>query len=396
MKSPVIPTVGLLIETSRGYGRGILRGVIRWRQLHGPCRLIVSPGHFSKQPPKIDTKQCSGLIVRITSPEMCRVIKRLGLPTVITDPTFISLAKPCESLRASKIATDHSAIVRMACDYLLQNNFQHLAFCGIPEGWWSKNREDAFAQYLNGRSIVPHIYPCLYRPPQEHLLERDSRHLAKWLHHLPKPVAILACNDNRGRHLLQVCNVEGIDVPKSVSVLGIDDDDLECELTQPTLSSIALNTFQAGYEAMKILMATIADPGTPPKTIPNLPVHITERHSVDIATSDDKLVARALQYIRQNFLLSIQVTDVAKFVGCSRRSLERHFASQSKKTVLQEIQMMKLERAKQLLIHTEDSVIKIAMASGFEYLQPMLQLFREQLHCTPSEFRKTNKGLTSQ
>jgi LacI family transcriptional regulator len=325
---------------------------------------------------------------------MCRDIKRLRLPTVITDPTFMSIANSCKTLRASRIATDHEAIVRMACDYLLQNNFQHLAFCGIPGGWWSKNREDVFVQYLNEQSVVPHVYPCSYRPPKEHLWERDSPHLAKWLHHLPKPIAILACNDNRGRHLLQVCNAEGIDVPGSVSVLGIDDDDLECELTQPTLSSIALNVTQVGYEAMRILMATIADSNTPSQMIHNLPTHITERHSVNVATSGDELVSKALQYIRQNFLLSIQVADVVRFVGGTRRSLERRFACQLNKTILQQIQAMKLERAKQLLVHTEDSVNKVAMASGFDYLQPMLQLFREQLQCTPKEYRETNKLLT--
>jgi len=97
-----------------------------------------------------------------------------------------------------------------------------------------------------------------------------------------------------------------------------------------------------------------------------------------------------LQYIRQNFLLSIQVADVVRFVGGSRRSLERRFAQQLNKTVLQEIQALKLGRAKQLLTHTEDSVNKIAMASGFDYLQPMLQLFREQLQCTPKEYREKN------
>jgi LacI family transcriptional regulator len=289
------------------------------------------------------------------------------------------------------ISADHEAIVRMACDYFLQNNFQHLAFCGISRGGWSKSREDAFVQYLGEQSVVPHVYPRHSCLPKEHLREQESHLLAKWLHRLPKPVAILACNDERGQHLLKVCNAEGIKVPESVSVLGIDNDDFVCELTLPPLSSIALNVSQSGYEAMKILMATIADPDTPPQTIYNFPVHITERHSVNVSTSNDELVAKALQYIRQNFLLPIQVADVARFVGCSRRSLERHFALQSKKTIVQHIQAMRLERAKQLLVHTEDSVNKVTMASGFEYFQPMLQLFREQLQCTPKEYREKHK-----
>ena len=391
MNSPTIPTVVLLLETSRGYGRGLLRGVIRWRQLYGPCHLVVSPGHFSSKLPKIDAKKCSGLIATITSGEMCRVIKRLGLPTVITEPTFASIANPCKTLHSSMVMTDHEAIIHMACDCFLQNNFTHLAFCGIPDGWWSKKREDVFVQYLNDKSIKPHVYPCNYRPPKEHLWERDSRHLAKWLHSLPKPVAILACNDDRGRHLIQVCNTEGIDVPKSVSVLGIDNDDLECELTQPPLSSITLNTSQAGFESMQLLMETIANPQMPTKTIFNLPYHIMERHSINMEISSDEIVSKALQYIRQNFFLQIQVAHVVDFVGVSHRSLERRFSLQLNKTIMQEIQAMKLERAKQLLIHTSDSVTKVAMASGFDYLQPMLKLFREQLQCTPMEYRKANQ-----
>ena len=82
---------------------------------------------------------------------------------------------------------------------------------------------------------------------------RYAGELAEWLHGLPKPLALLACNDMRGQQVVTVCEQSGIAVPDEVAVLGIDNDDVQCELCNPPLSSIDPNIEQISYEAAALL-----------------------------------------------------------------------------------------------------------------------------------------------
>jgi LacI family transcriptional regulator len=43
MKS--LPRVALLIESSRTYGRGVLRGIAKYAHIHGPWSIIPHSGH---------------------------------------------------------------------------------------------------------------------------------------------------------------------------------------------------------------------------------------------------------------------------------------------------------------------------------------------------------------
>jgi len=46
----------------------------------------------------------------------------------------------------------------------------------------------------------------------------------------------------RGQQILAPCAEAGIAVPDEVAVLGVDNDDVQCELSTPPLSSIEPNT----------------------------------------------------------------------------------------------------------------------------------------------------------
>ncbi len=122
-----------------------------------------------------------------------------------------------------------------------------------------------------------------------------------------------------------------------------------------------------------------------------VPLHLTERQSSSPDVTDDLHLSLALKYIRDNFLNPIQVNDVVRFVGISRRSLERRFNEQIHRTIAEEIEKRRLERAKHLLLNSSDPVVKISILSGFENLQPMLRLFQEEWGMTPTEFRNRHR-----
>ena len=73
--------------------------------------------------------------------------------------------------------------------------------------------------------------------------------MAAWLQSLKLPVGIMACDDPRAHHFLEACRRLGLQVPEDVAILGVDNDELMCELCQPPLSSIETGIREVGYEA---------------------------------------------------------------------------------------------------------------------------------------------------
>ena len=58
-----VPQVALLLETSTEYGRGLLRGILRFSRLHGPWSLCVAPGHFDQALPKARSWKGNGILI---------------------------------------------------------------------------------------------------------------------------------------------------------------------------------------------------------------------------------------------------------------------------------------------------------------------------------------------
>ena len=63
---------------------------------------------------------------------------------------------------------------------------------------------------------------------------------ARWLQSLPKPLGLMAANDERARQCAEACKVAGISVPSEVGIVGVDNDDVICGLSNPQLSSVAI------------------------------------------------------------------------------------------------------------------------------------------------------------
>jgi len=83
--------------------------------------------------------------------------------------------------------------------------------------------------------------------------DKEQVIIADWLMLLPKPIAVMAGNDDRSQDILAACKIADVNVPSEVAILGVDNDELICGLSYPQLSSIALSTQRAGYEAAQVL-----------------------------------------------------------------------------------------------------------------------------------------------
>jgi LacI family transcriptional regulator len=217
------------------------------------------------------------------------------------------------------------------------------------------------------------------------------KELAAWLKSLNKPVGLMACYDVRARHVLMTCRRLGLLVPEDVAIIGVDNDELMCELTNPPLSSVEQGSRRIGFEAAALLDRLMAGQKSPQKRFTVEPEGIVARQSSDILAIKDVEVAAALQFIRHHACKGIQVPDVVWTVAISRSAIESRFKAVTGRTIHAEIQRVQIERARQLVTATNLSLKQVAVEAGFRYLQHMTTLFRFHLGQTPGEYRKRSR-----
>jgi LacI family transcriptional regulator len=251
---------------------------------------------------------------------------------------------------------------------------------------WSTRRERAFAARLSQAGFTPHVYRQPKRRQDRHW-EREQAILAEWMRKLPKPVGLFACNDDRGREVLEACRMAELRVPEDVAVLGVDDDEVFCALADPPLSSVALNAETAGYRAAELLDGLMQGRIKKPRRILVEALCVVKRRSTDIVAVEDQDVAAALQFIHREQGRGISVEDVVDEVAVSRRNLEKRFRETIGRTILEEIQIARLERAKRLLLDTTYPISKVADISGFGSTGYFIQFFQSRVGKTPRKFR---------
>ena len=207
------PRIALLIETSRGYGRELLRGVVRYARLHGPWGFYVTPGDFLQAVPRMKSWGGTGIIARVETPAVARAILASGLPTIALGLSDEQLRPESPLSRLSEVVSDSHGAGRMAAEHLLERGFRHYAYVGSRGRVWSGRRLDGFRSRLRETGFEPHVYaqPRPRRAAAD--WEREQPALAAWLAGLPRPAGVMACNDDRGREVLVACLHAGLKVP---------------------------------------------------------------------------------------------------------------------------------------------------------------------------------------
>lgn len=375
-----IPKVVLLIETSREYGRQLLRGIAKYSRLHGPWTFYREPGGLSEDRPPLDKREVDGIIVRGESltPQEAR---RMGVPVI-----FVPRAR--ENIPGfSCIVVDSVAVGRMGAEHLLERGFRHFGFCGFSDMQWPVRRRRAFVERIHEAGYRTQVYET----PESLSISSWAHELdaiTDWLKSLPKPAGIMACHDYRGQHLLECCKVAGLQIPEEVAVIGALNDDIICDLCDPPLSSIAFNIEKAGYEAAALLDRLMRGEKVGKRNIVIQPTHVVVRQSTDILAIEDKAAAAAIHFIRQNAREPIQVGDVVAAVGLSRRALEQRFRKAVGRSILSEIRRLRAEQVAQLLLETDMSVSQIAASLGFSSEKHIARPFRQEKGMSPLVYRK--------
>ena len=383
--------VALFFETSAINDRKLMRGIAKYSRLHGPWLFYnkrhpfyMTQGHSIWQQkvfPELKSWAPDGIIAHVNL-RKAKELLSLRVPTILS-----ALVKP-EHLGSNYFADNNEAIAVMAAEYLLGLGFKNFAYCGYHHQFWSNERCESFVSKIAQAGFKTNVYtqPNLR---SRGFMQEDQVFLSHWVKSLPKPVAVMACNDARAQQVIDACKLADLSVPEEVAILGVDNDDLNCDIMTPPLSSVALGTEKAGYETAKLLHRMMMRKKVKPSRISILPTHVEPRQSTDILAIEDPDLAKAINFIRTHQCQrEITVDDVVNVTTLGRRTLEQRFRKALNRSIYEEIRHSCVERVARMLLETSIPVFQIAASLGFSSSEHIARPFRQEKGMSPKEYRR--------
>ncbi|MBO4918413.1 MAG: DNA-binding transcriptional regulator [Bacteroidales bacterium] len=288
------------------------------------------------------------------------------------------------------ITADYIGTGRMAARFYIDRGFRNFGFFGFNHVCWSDERLEGFRREVEEAGFGDSFYPYNLQDI-DHLWYYERDKMAEWLRMIPKPIGIMACDDNQGNNLIEACHSAGVKIPSEVSVMGVDNDELLCNLGSTTMSSISVDIEEGGWKTAELIERMVSFPGAPVEDVVLNPVKIVGRMSTAAFATDDDQIQKAVQFIHRNYQKKISVKDVTAEVALSRRLLERRFKSVTGQTIYQYITDLKIKHFSEMLLNTGDQVINIALSLGENDTKSIARRFKQLYGCTPHEWREIHQ-----
>lgn len=303
---------------------------------------------------------------------------------------IVNTASPRENNpRIHIVSVDSAKIGFLAAEHLLQRKFHRFAFAGTAANEEGKPLHFQKRQKGFMDTIRSYGFPCrefwVTSPCVEDFLESEM-----WLPYiktLTLPVAIFACSDYVGYGILRACRELELRVPEELAVLGVDNDDILCQLAIPRLSSIDPNGEKVGYLAAATLDRLMqGDTHVPPLQYV-APQGIRMWTSTNIFASSDLEVTEAIRFIHSHAQDPITVKEVMRIATVSRRTLERRFRELMSQSIAEYLRNTRLDMVIELLADHHRPIEEIARRCGFDNAPRLNTAFRKKYGCTAAAYR---------
>lgn len=382
------PPLVAVILRGRPHDRLIIGGIDQYAREHGDWTLYIEEDPEQKLP-DMNRWHGQGIIANFDDRRVATAIRGLSLPVVGVGGGY-GWYDPRSGI--PYIHTDNDAIGRLGAEHLIGCGFANLAFCGYPESatsGWSAERAASFQATAADRGRACHVFAG--RVGAARRWEDMQAEIRDWLARLPKPVGLMACNDVRARHVLEACRGIGLRVPHDVAVIGVDNDEMLCELAAPPLSSVHQSARRIGYEAAAVLDRLMQGAPVRERRIVVPPIGVVARASTDTLATDDEEVVQVLQTLRRNPWRCPRIDDLAEQVGVSRSTLEHRFRDAVGRTIHDEHVRIRLAATRKLIVDTDLTLKAVAQRAKFPSQQYMTTFVRRHTGFTPARLRAVER-----
>lgn len=378
--------IALAFPITLGHHQEIIQGIVEWARKHDQWTLIIAPETADMSVLDLKGWRGHGVITDILTPPEARAARNLGIP-------LVNLSGEPAGAGLPRVVNDQQAMGRLAAEHLLRCGIRRFGYYGLKNAWYARQRGQGFSERLSQAGHSCAVLEADSMFDKKGHWHRWLEDLRRWLKRLQPPFGVLAAHDNRARMVVDACHHLGLAVPHDVAVVGVDNDRLACEVSRPTLSSIARNGWEIGYRAAQLLERLLGGRRLKEQDVIVAPAGVIARESTDMVAVDDPDLSLAVRLIRARLAQPFTVEELLRDLSVSRRWLEYRFQERFGHSPRQYIAEARVERAKQLLTEARPpSLEAIANACGFTAVRSLRLTFRRFTGMTPREYRRSRQA----
>ena len=315
--------------------------------------------------------------------DLAEFVSSAKLPTV-----DFSFRRP--ELKFPRVLEDHTHAARLAADHFLTRGFANFCFYSDANNWSYEERGYGFIKAL-GESGHNCTWLRWLESPAYATGKLEWQRKRKWLatqmKQAAKPLAVFAANDQQALDVLESCESVGIKIPEEVAIVGTESYLLAPDAMHTPISSVDTNLEILGYRGAELLDQLMAGGKAPAEPVRIPAAGVIVRKSSDILTIKHQGVARSLRYIWEHGHEPICIKDLVGVAAMSRRGLHKAFLEHLGRTPGQELQRVRIDRAKKLLTKTTQKVETIAHDSGYQSINSFCVAFKRATGMSAKKFR---------
>lgn len=315
--------------------------------------------------------------------DLAEFVTKARLPTV-----DFSFRRP--HLQFPHVLEDHAHAAQLVADHFLSRGFTNFMFYSDADNWSYNERGQAFVEALKQARRA-----CIWLRWHQSVAYRTGREqwkrrrnwLVSRLKQSPKPLAIFAANDDQALDVLESCESARLAVPEQVAIVGAENYLLAGDAMHTPISSVDTNLEILGYRGAALL-DQLMNGKPPPKNPIRVPAAgLITRKSSDLLAVNHKGVAKSLGFVWQHSHEPISVKDLVKVAAMSRRGLHKAFLDYIGRTPGQELQRVRIERAKRLLTESAHKIEVLARMCGYRSANSFCVAFKQATGMSPKHFR---------
>lgn len=374
----------ILIDYSSEFSRRLLKGLIQYSKDHGPWMFYRLPTYYKTLHGKEGIVEWAkewkaDAIIARWDHEGTNLLGTLNIPVLLQNykersPYF------------SNLTGDYIGTGEMAAKFFIKRRYRNFAFYGNKGVVWSRERAEGFRREVEKSGGNYYYFESENLSGEE--WGTSYIELDEWLLSLPKPVGLFACDDSFALRVSQICTINNIRIPEEISLLGVDNDELICHLSDPPISSIVTDVEKGGYEAGRLIDRMISGEIKEPFNIIIQPTRFELRKSTEKYDIENEYISQVVNFIEDNFTTDIDIEGLTGLVPLSRRNLEVKFKEEMGTSIYQFILSCRIDYFANLLLTTDRTLFDLALESGFNDCKNISRIFKKMKGYTPIEYRK--------
>ncbi|MCC5842655.1 MAG: substrate-binding domain-containing protein [Verrucomicrobia bacterium] len=367
-----------------GLDAEILRGIQEYAHNYN-WQLFNANSEWGIEQVEGNAELIHGVIAVVADAERAEWLRTLNCPAVNVSNTFP------ETYGFPAVLSQDSRVGELAAEYFQERGYSNFAAYFLPGDHpyrYINTRAAAFARTVKARGRICHGILDVYPEERAARLKAEGWEM-KTLRDLPKPCGIFCIDDQQGSYISFMALSRGLRIPSEVGVLGGDNFQLYCNMSNPPLSSVDLDGPQIGRTAAETLQRFMSDGKPAPYELIEVPPRgVVSRATVDTSAIQNPLLARTRQYILEHSHERINVSDIVRAVRTSRRKLETLYQAELGLSLLQSLNQARIDHSRRLLQDTDLPLYKIAGLCGFRDTHQMNRVFTRHGAPSPKEIRK--------